>query len=188
MVVAETSEQAKALLADARKEARFVRNWKVDDLAADAEKLSGRSFLMGKKIFAAARCTLCHSVDGNGVKLAPDLTEVAKKYKGVKLLQQVLAPSTELNEKFRTYQFLMVDGRVLSGTIFKEEPDAYQVIPNLLNPNRVVTIPKNQVDEKIPSKLSSMPEDLLNGLNREQILDLLAYMQAGGNPTSPLFK
>ena len=44
------------------------------------------------------------------------------------------------------------------------------------------------VPEKIPSKLSSMPEDLLNGLNREQILDLLAYMQAGGNPTSPLFK
>ena len=55
--------------------------------------------------------------------------EVAKKYKGLQLLQQVIAPSTELNEKFRTYQFLMSDGRVIAGTIFKEEQDAYQVIP-----------------------------------------------------------
>ena len=135
-----------------------------------------------------ARCHVCHSVNGNGVKLAPDLTEVAKKHKGIKLLEQVIAPSTELNEKFRTYQFLMRDGRVIAGTIFKDEPDAYQVIPNLLNPRRLLVVPKNQVDEKLPSKISSMPESLLNGLTREQILDLMAYLQAGGKAEDPVFK
>jgi putative heme-binding domain-containing protein len=188
MVVAETEADAKLLLAEARKESRFVRDWKVEDLAKDVESLSGRSFEMGKHIFAVGRCNLCHSVDGKGVQLAPDLTEIAKKYKGLKLLQQVITPSTELNEKFRTYQFLMSDGRVIAGTIFKDEPDAYQVIPNLLNPRRVLVVPKNQVDEKLASKISSMPESLLNGLTREQILDLVAYLQSGGKADDPVFK
>ena len=188
MVVAESAAEAKLLLAEARTQDRFVRDWKVEDLAKDVENLSGRSYEMGKHIFAVGRCNLCHSVDGNGVKLAPDLTEVAKKYKGLKLLQQIITPSTELNEKFRTYQFLMSDGRVVAGTIFKDEPDAYQVIPNLLNPRRVLVLPKNQVDEKLPSRISSMPESLLNGLTREQILDLVAYLQAGGKADNPVFK
>jgi len=188
MVVAENAAEAKLLLAEARKQDRFVRDWKVEDLAKDVENLSGRSYEMGKHIFAVGRCDLCHSVDGNGVKLAPDLTEVAKKYKGLKLLQQIITPSTELNEKFRTYQFLMSDGRVVAGTISKDEPDAYQVIPNLLNPRRVLVLPKNQVDEKLPSRISSMPESLLNGLTREQILDLVAYLQAGGKADNPVFK
>jgi putative heme-binding domain-containing protein len=188
MVVAETAADAKLLLAEARKDSRFVRDWKVDDLAKDVESLSGRSFEMGKRVFSMTRCHVCHSVNGNGVKLAPDLTEVAKKYKGIKLLEQVIAPSTELNEKFRTYQFLMRDGRVIAGTIFKDEPDAYQVIPNLLNPRLLLVVPKNQVDEKLPSKISSMPESLLNGLTREQILDLMAYLQAGGKAEDPVFK
>jgi hypothetical protein len=49
-------------------------------------------------------------------------------------------------------------------------------------------VPKNQVDEKLPSKISSMPESLLNGLTREQILDLMAYLQAGGKAEDPVFK
>ena len=53
---------------------------------------------------------------------------------------------------------------------------------------RVLVLPKNQVDEKLPSKISSMPESLLNGLTREQILDLVAYLKAGGNPADPVFQ
>ena len=150
----------------------------------------------GAKVFK--KCKACHTTTAGKHRVGPSLAGVVgrkagtakgyKKYKGLKLLQQVIAPSTELNEKFRTYQFLMSDGRVIAGTIFKEEPDAYQVIPNLLNPRRMLIVPKNQVDEKFASKVSSMPESLLNGLTREQILDLIAYLQSGGKADDPVFK
>ncbi len=33
-----------------------------------------------------------------------------------------------------------------------------------------------------------MPKGLLDKLTREEILDLIAYVAAGGNPNHPLFK
>ena len=53
------------------------------------------------------------------------------------------------------------------------------VAENLLTPDDVVLIPKDRIREQIPSKLSSMPTGLLVTLTREEILDLLAYIQSG---------
>jgi hypothetical protein len=33
-----------------------------------------------------------------------------------------------------------------------------------------------------------MPTGLLNALNPDEILDLLAYIQSGGNPRDPMFR
>ena len=41
-------------------------------------------------------------------------------------------------------------------------------------------MPKEQIEEKVASKISSMPEDMINGLTKDEILDLLAFLEAGG--------
>jgi hypothetical protein len=45
-----------------------------------------------------------------------------------------------------------------------------------------VTIAQEDVDESTPSRVSAMPEGLLNALTLEDIADLFAYL---GNPPRP---
>lgn len=53
-------------------------------------------------------------------------------------------------------------------------------IPNLLIPDAITVVPKEQVEEKVASKISSMPQGMVDGLTRDEILDLLAFLEAGG--------
>ena len=41
-----------------------------------------------------------------------------------------------------------------------------------------VEIPKNTIDERRPSTLSVMPTELLSTFRREEIMDLLAYLES----------
>ena len=46
---------------------------------------------------------------------------------------------------------------------------------------------KMEIDERIKSQVSIMPQGLLNKLTREEILDLMAYLMARGDKKDPLF-
>ena len=45
----------------------------------------------------------------------------------------------------------------------------------------------DDVAEKRESKISLMPQGLLVTLDRDEILDLLAYIASGGDPEHPAF-
>ena len=80
------------------------------------------------------------------------------------------------------------DGAIVSGTILKEDKSTIQLIPNLLTPKAITVIPKSEVEEKVASKVSAMPLGMLNTLTKEQILDLLAFLEAGGYKLPPGLK
>ena len=179
MIVVNDLRDIDSLLAS-RSRPTFVKEWVLADLSADASNLEGRSVMRGMKSFMTARCNQCHAVGGHGSTIGPDLTKVAEKYKGARLLQQILDPSSELNEKYRAYQVYKTDGAVVTGTVLKEDETSIHVIPNLLTPDTINVVPKEQIEEKVASKISSMPEDMINGLTKDEILDLLAFLEAGG--------
>jgi hypothetical protein len=72
------------------------------------------------------------------------------------------------------------DGRVVTGVIVQEDAQEYRVATNLLTPHTLTRIRKAELDEKIASTVSPMPEGLLNVLTKDEILDLHAYVEAGG--------
>jgi hypothetical protein len=51
-----------------------------------------------------------------------------------------------------------------------------------------VTINKADIEEKKVLPTSLMPKGLLDKLTREEILDLLAYIWAKGDPKNPVFQ
>ena len=51
----------------------------------------------------------------------------------------------------------------------------------------VLELKTDDVEEVTPSKVSLMPKDLLNQLNEDEVLDLIAYLLSRGNPQDPLF-
>ena len=136
--------------------------------------------MRGMKAFLTARCNQCHAVGGHGAKFGPDLTKVAEKYHGARLLEQILEPSKEVNEQYRTYQLVLKSGEVLTGTILKEDETSVHVIPNLLLPDVLQQVPKKDILQRVPAQLSSMPQGLADVLTKKEVLDLLTFLEAGG--------
>ena len=54
--------------------------------------------------------------------------------------------------------------------------------------SKIGEIAKGEVEEVAPSKVSLMPTGLLDKLNRDEVLDLLAYLLSRGNPNDQIFQ
>lgn len=180
MVVASDAEEAERLLA--AREPEIVNQWSLADFANDLEidPKDERAVMRGMQAFVKARCNQCHAVAGHGLNLGPDLTDVGKRFTGRKLLQQVLEPSAEINKKYQTLQFLLNNGKIISGVVTETSAGEYHIITNLLNPRDVTVIRNDEIDETIVSSVSSMPAGLVNVLTQAEILDLVTFLQAGG--------
>ena len=50
------------------------------------------------------------------------------------------------------------------------------------------TVPVDKIKSRRISPISTMPKNLLDNLTQEDILDLLAYLRAAGNPNDLAFK
>jgi len=71
--------------------------------------------LIGKQMFATARCVVCHRLGEEGGVSGPDLTGVGRRFAGRDLLASILDPSAVVAEKYSNTLFELSDGRVLSG-------------------------------------------------------------------------
>jgi putative heme-binding domain-containing protein len=176
MVVAKNLADVPAMLA-ARKPAA-VAEWTVKDFAGATIPHDKETVARGLKAFMKAQCTQCHQVFGHGVNLGPDLCDVFERYKGEKLLRQILEPSSEIPEKYLNQRLELADERVVTGVVVKEGGE-YHVLTNLLTPNSVTRIPAKDVVRKVPSKVSPMPTGLANVLTREEVIDLLGFLEVG---------
>ncbi|MEO1528422.1 MAG: PVC-type heme-binding CxxCH protein [Planctomycetota bacterium] len=179
LVVAEDLADVERMVADSRP--KVVNQWTMDDFVEfEVAEANEQNVMRGMSAFAKARCNQCHVLAGHGVNLGPDLASVTKKYKGKALLKQLLEPSAEINEKYQTHKFLMADGDVISGVIVKDAKRHFEVMTNLLQPKKITRVDKASVEEKIPSRVSAMPTGLLDVLTREEIADLMSFLESDG--------
>jgi len=165
------------------------KEWKLDDLAADVEKLNhGRSYGNGKQIFQAATCASCHKLSGVGLEFGPDLTKLDPKWKGIDILRNILEPSEKIDEKYATYAFATDAGKVVTGMILEEAAGKVKVIENPLAQTQPVVLEGSEITDRKKSPTSIMPKGLLDKLTREEILDLVAYLAARGDRNDRLFQ
>jgi putative heme-binding domain-containing protein len=160
---------------------RFIKKWQHHNFGSAPNRLAGRSIERGKLFFEQATCSRCHTIDGKGAKNGPNLTEVTKRFRGAKLLQQIVKPSAEINKEFQTQMILVDDGRVLTGLVIKETDDQIRLLPNLLKPDKIETIDKASIEERKIAEVSTMPTGLLDTYTVEEIFDILAYIQSVGS-------
>ena len=163
--------------------------WKFEELASSVVTMRhGRSFGNAKQIFKVANCVACHQLNGDGQSLGPDLAKLDPKFQVIDILQEVLEPSKNINEKFQTYIFELTSGKTVQGLVIKENDNMVHVIENPLSKIQAVGIEKSDIEIRRKSPNSIMPKGLLNKLTREEVLDLIAYVTARGNKRHPLFQ
>ncbi len=158
----------------------YVQSWKLSDLADSVVNSgSNRSLKRGKEMFTVAGCVKCHVVNGEGVEGGPELTKITEKFQGAKLLQQMIEPSSEIHEDYLFYHFTLDDDKGIHGRIMKDDGEAFYVAQKLLEPEDLIILPKDRIKEQSLSEVSSMPTGLLVTLTKEEILDLLAFLESG---------
>lgn len=157
---------------------RFIKKWQHHYFGTTGDDLEGRSTENGRLIYEQAACSRCHTIAGKGAKFGPDLTEVTKRFRGSKLLRQIVDPSAELHEKYKTQIVLVDDGRLLTGLIVDESDTQICLVPNLLKPEKVEWIDKSSIEQQKVATVSSMPAGLLDTYSEDEIMDLLAFLQS----------
>ena len=171
------------------KERKFVHEWTVAELAPALDEVAtGRDFKSGKAAFNDTQCIACHKFGNEGGSVGPELTGVGSKYSRRDLLESLLEPSKVVSDQFQNTVIVKKDGDDVSGRITDENAESLIVLPNMLAPEVTMEIPIAEVAKRVPSKVSPMPEGLLNNLTREEILDLIAYLETAGKPGAPNFK
>lgn len=163
--------------------------WTLADLDESATHLNHRAnnFAVGRRLFTAAACAGCHRLQQTGNALAPDLAKLPAEYKPRDVLDHILNPSKTIAEKYRSQVLVLKSGKVLTGLVVAEENGTLQLIDNPLAPDQRQQIRSDDIEEKSFSNVSIMPKGVLNKLNQEEILDLLAFVIAGGNAEHALF-
>lgn len=172
----------------------FVKDWTFDELVGLLGELQhGRSWEHGRAMFKAASCVACHKLGDDGHVVGPDLALLRKDLTEKKrsladVLREVVEPSKIIKEKYRSQIIITDDGRQFTGLVVDQNDKEIRLLANPLAEREPRVIPRDQIDEQVEAKISLMPKGLLNTLDQKEILDLLAYILAGGNPQDPAFQ
>jgi putative heme-binding domain-containing protein len=153
----------------------FVRSWSLDDFHSglDAPADAAR----GREVLNAASCLKCHAIDGQGGRTGPDLRTVAVGRDRAALLQQVLQPSALIAKGYESQLFFLRDGGVVSGRVLSEDASGAEVLDDPYSgKSRHVALA--DVSERRTSEVSVMPEGLLSTFQRQDVLDLLAFLES----------
>jgi putative heme-binding domain-containing protein len=169
-------------------EHKFVREWKMEDLLPSLGELSGgRSFSRGREVFTDAQCARCHRFGNEGGAVGPDLTAVGSRYGHREILESILEPSKVINEQFQSLTVMTRDGDSFTGRIAHEDDKTVVVVTDALTGAKE-QIARTNVLKRVVSKISPMPEGLMNSFSKDEIWDLMAYLESGGRDNGPAFR
>jgi putative heme-binding domain-containing protein len=164
-----------------------VKKWKVEDFEPLLENgLTGRSFDRGKRIFKEATCALCHTFGDEGGTVGPVLTESAGRFGALDVLLHTIEPSKAIPDAYASIVVEVDDGRILVGTV--QEFEGYvEIVTDLFNPDRKVTVDREKIVSMKKSPVSPMPPNLIDTFQADEILDLVAFLLSRGDPKHEMF-
>jgi putative heme-binding domain-containing protein len=162
----------------------IVRKWSVADLRELSES-SARvpDFNRGRTLFHTASCSACHRVGSYGTAVGPDLTFVSSRFTRRDLLESIIVPSLVVADNYRAVRVVLTDGRVFTGRVLPSgdyRSSSLRLATDPASPLKTVEIEKAKIESHETLPTSWMPDGLLDTLAKDEILDLVAYIESGG--------
>jgi putative heme-binding domain-containing protein len=154
----------------ASQQARVKRLTELEPLLIGGDVGRGRGVFFGQK----AACFGCHAIGREGGKLGPDLTAIGAIRSGRDLIEALIFPSASFVPGYEPYR-IETKTDTFTGVIGSQTPE---VVVLKTGANAEERIPRDTIRSITPGTVSIMPEGLDVALTREELLDLLAFLQA----------
>ena len=139
-------------------------------------------------MFSVAACYACHHFDGEGGSVGPDLTGAGGRFGIRDLAEAIIEPNNTISDQYGATEFKLTDGSVVVGRVANLSGERLMIVTDMFAPGDFTNVNRNQIESVAPSPISQMPAGLINILKADEILDLLAYLRSGGDPSHPSFK
>jgi cytochrome c oxidase cbb3-type subunit 3 len=139
----------------------------------NAERVAVGDAGRGQALFdGKGRCATCHRVNGEGPRLAPDLSDIGATRTADTLQRTLIDPNGVPQFANRTVRAVTRDGKVVTGRRLNEDTYSVQLIDSQ---ERLVSLLKADLVQYTVSKTASMPA-YKDTLSRIEIADLVAYL------------
>ncbi len=129
----------------------------------------------GEALFARLNCAKCHTVKPGEALRGPFLPQVAKTYKREQLAESILLPNKSIAQGFATYQFVLDNGKIVTGFVTNEAADAITVRDA---EGREMKLAVAEIEERKKQEISVMPEGLVKDLTVEEFAALISYVES----------
>lgn len=140
--------------------------------ASAADALRGDA-TRGKALFEGeAQCMTCHRVDGQGRRVAPDLSEVGAIRQAPELQEALVDPNATIRPGNRLFQAMTRDGATITGRLLNQDSFSIQLIDSK---EQLVSLVKSNLRGYGFVKNSSMPS-YRDKLSSQDVDDLVSYL------------
>ena len=139
----------------------------------------------GRELFFAAEevqnCRVCHTFQGKGGKVGPDLTAISSK-PAEEIKRSIVTPSHAVEEKFATFAVTLRDGRRFAGVKRDEDNETLRLYDTSSLPPVSRAFLKTEITKTEKLNESAMPGHYGQRFTAQQLDDLVAFLKStGGN-------
>jgi putative heme-binding domain-containing protein len=144
---------------------------------AELAKRKG-SAARGKKVLARsltgeAQCLRCHTVNGTGGQIGPDLSAIGTKASRENLFESLLLPSKAIADQFVSWKVDTLDGQSVIGLLVQETA----TVITIRDANgKDHAIPVKEIEKHSKNLVSLMPDNLVAALSEDELIDLVEYL------------
>jgi putative heme-binding domain-containing protein len=128
-----------------------------------------------------AGCAQCHTYDGEGGDIGPELTEEASVRSLDYIMESILLPSAVIASGYEPVQLSTTDGLIYTGVLRSEDETSITLVTK---EGEEVVVLISDVDRRKEDPPSLMPDNFGDLLSTKEFLDILAFIQEG-RPEQP---
>ena len=121
----------------------------------------------------ATYCAACHTFDGAGGRVGPDLSGIGNQPADA-LLLHIVVPDHEITPGFESYSVQTRDGRTVIGRLESEAPNSVTIRDGA---GAAQTLLRRDVESMSSAGASLMPAGLGPAMPAAQLADLIAYLK-----------
>ncbi|RYF93362.1 MAG: c-type cytochrome, partial [Chitinophagaceae bacterium] len=104
------------------------RKWTVDEAAAVADSgITKRDFARGEGLFISALCSHCHSINGKGGSVGPNLSQVGTRFSYKDMLEAIIEPGKIISDQYGQTVFYLKSGDSLTGRLISQDNSNYVI-------------------------------------------------------------
>jgi putative membrane-bound dehydrogenase-like protein len=152
--------------------ADFAKNKAKYEAMLKPEAVRKGDLAAGRQLFAST-CGICHTFGYAGNQVGPGLagSNIGKlDY----FLENVLNPNGVIGKDYQLNVFKLKSGATMSGIVQFEDAQSFRLV---MPGGAKFTVAKGEVEKREVLPMSLMPEGLLDALTKEQVINLVAYLQ-----------